>query len=167
MYPEVFTNFNASMRTYGPVANLPTPVYFYGMQPGDEIAVTIQSGKTMLISLQTISETDDDGNVRVFFELNGQPRVISVPNRGATATRPARRKADESDAKQIGAPMPGTISVVMVREGQTVAQGEALLGIEAMKMEAQLAAPRDGTVKSILVSAGVQIDAKDLLIEFA
>jgi pyruvate carboxylase len=167
MYPEVFTTFNASVRTYGPVSMLPTPVYFYGMQPGEEISVTIQAGKTMIVSLQTISETDDDGNVRVFFELNGQPRVISVPNRNATASRTARRKADDADSKQVGAPMPGTISVVMVREGQAVTQGEPLLGIEAMKMEAQLTAPRDGTVKSILVHAGEQIDAKDLLIEFA
>ncbi len=167
MYPEVFTNFNAAIRTYGPVSALPTPVFFYGMTPGDEIAVTIQAGKTMIISLQTLSETDEDGNVRVFFELNGQPRVISVPNRSATATRAARRKADEGDAKQVGAPMPGTISAILVREDQVVTQGEPLLAIEAMKMEAQLAAPRDGTVKTILVRPGEQVDAKDLLIEFA
>jgi pyruvate carboxylase len=134
---------------------------------GDEISVTIQSGKTMIISLQTISDTDDDGNVRVFFELNGQPRVISVPNRSVTAVRPARRKADEADTKQVGAPMPGTISAILVREDQTVVQGEPLLCIEAMKMEAQLTSPRDGTIKTILVRAGEQIDAKDLLIEFA
>jgi pyruvate carboxylase len=166
MYPDVFTTFNAAMRTYGPVSVLPTPVYFYGMQPGDEIAVTLQAGKTMIISLQTISETDDDGNVRVFFELNGQPRVISVPNRSVTAARPARRKADEADEKQLGAPMPGSISAILVREDQTVAQGEPLLAIEAMKMEAQITAPRDATVKSILVRVGEQLDAKDLLIEF-
>jgi pyruvate carboxylase len=166
MYPEVFVNFNASMKIYGPVSVLPTPVYFYGMKPGDEIAVTIQSGKTMVISLQTLSETDEEGNVRAFFELNGQPRVLSVPNRGVTASRPARRKADEGDVKQIGAPMPGSISAVLVGEGQAVVQGEPLLAIEAMKMEAQLTAPRDGTVKTIFVHAGEQIDAKDLLIEF-
>jgi pyruvate carboxylase len=166
MYPEVFTNFNASLRTYGPVSVLPTPVYFYGMKPSDEIAVTIQSGKTMVISLQTLGATDEDGNVRAFFELNGQPRVITVPNRSVAATRPARRKADEADAKQIGAPMPGSISAILVREDQKVTQGEPLLAIEAMKMEAQLAAPRDGTVKHILVRPGEQVDAKDLLIEF-
>ncbi|HQT46390.1 MAG TPA: pyruvate carboxylase [Acidocella sp.] len=166
MYPEVFTNFNAAYRMYGPVSVLPTPVFFYGMKTGDEISVTIQSGKTMIISLQTISETDEDGNVRVFFELNGQPRVISVPNRGAATTKQARRKVDEADAQQIGAPMPGTISAILVREGQAVKQGEPLLAIEAMKMEAQLTSPRDGTVKTILVRAGEQVDAKDLLIEF-
>ncbi len=167
MYPDVFTNFNAAIRTYGPVSVLPTPVYFYGMAPGDEIAVTIQSGKTMIVSLQTIGDTDEDGSVRVFFELNGQPRVVSVPNRSAVVARPARRKADEADEAQLGAPMPGTIAAVLVREAQVVKQGEPLLAIEAMKMEAQLAAPRDGTIKSILVRPGEQVDAKDLLVEFA
>jgi len=165
MYPEVFTNFNASLGTYGPVSVLPTPVYFYGMKPGEEIAVTIQSGKTMVISLQTLGATDEDGNVRAFFELNGQPRVVTVPNRNAAAARPARRKADDADTKQIGAPMPGSISAILVREDQTVTQGEPLLAIEAMKMEAQLTAPRDGTIKTILVRTGEQVDAKDLLIE--
>ena len=166
MYPDVFTNFNASQRTYGPVSVLPTPVYFYGMAPGDEISVMLQTGKTMIISLQTVGDTDEDGNVRVFFELNGQPRVISVPNRGATPARPARRKADEADTKQVGAPMPGSIAAILVREDQTVMQGDPLLAIEAMKMEAQLTAPRDGTIKTILVRPGEQVDAKDLLIEF-
>jgi pyruvate carboxylase len=167
MYPDVFTTFNAAIRTYGPVSTLPTPVYFYGMKTGEEIAVTIQEGKTLIIRLQTIGETDEDGNVRVFFELNGQPRVIVVPNRTAAATRPARRKADDADPKQLGAPMPGSISAILVRPDQAVTQGEPLLAIEAMKMEAQITAPRDGTIKSILVKLGEQLDAKDLLLEFA
>jgi pyruvate carboxylase len=166
MYPDVFANFNSAIKTYGPVSALPTPVFFYGMTPGDEISVIIETGKTMVISLQTLGETDEDGNVRAFFELNGQPRVISVPNRGATAKRPARRKADDADAKQVGAPMPGSIAAVLVREDQAVTQGEPLLAIEAMKMEAQITAPRDGIVKSILVRPGEQVEAKDLLIEF-
>jgi pyruvate carboxylase len=167
MYPEVFTTFNAAARTYGPVSVLPTPVYFYGMKTGDEIAVTLQTGKTLILSLQTMGETDEDGNVRVFFELNGQPRVVSVPNRSAAVTRAVRRKADEADDKQIGAPMPGSIAAILVREGQDVAQSEPLLAIEAMKMEAQLTSPRAGKIKTILVRPGEQVDAKDLLIEFS
>jgi pyruvate carboxylase len=165
MYPDVFTNFNAAARTYGPVSVLPTPVYFYGMAPGDEVALTIEEGKTLIVRLQTISETDEDGNVRVFFELNGQPRVIVVPDRSAVAARPARRKADEAESGQVGAPMPGSISAILVREDQVVSQGEPLLAIEAMKMEAQITAPRDGTVKHIFVRVGEQLDAKDLLVE--
>ncbi len=166
MYPDVFTNFNAAMRTYGPVSVLPTPVYFYGMAPGDEIAIKLQTGKTMIVSLQTLSATDEDGNVNAFFELNGQPRVVTIPNRTAVSTRAARRKADEADPKHIGAPMPGSIAAILVREDQAVKQGEPLLSIEAMKMVAQISAPRDGIVKTILVRPGEQVDAKDLLIEF-
>jgi pyruvate carboxylase len=83
MYPDVFTNFNASQRTYGPVSVLPTPVYFYGMEPGDEISVMLQTRKTMIISLQTVGDTDEDGNVRVFFELNGGPEDGSATHGAA------------------------------------------------------------------------------------
>lgn len=166
MYPDVFEKFSASIRTYGPVSVLPTPVYFYGMKPGDEIAVTIQEGKTLIIRLQTLSEMDEEGNIRAFFELNGQPRIVSVPNRSASAARPGRRKADDADPKHVGALMPGAISAILVREEQSVKQGEPLLAIEAMKMEAQISSPREGTIKTIAVRVGEQIDAKDLLIEF-
>jgi pyruvate carboxylase len=167
MYPQVYTNYRAARRTYGPVSVLPTPVYFYGMQPGDEIAIEMEAGKTLILRLQTMSETDEDGNVRVFFELNGQPRVVVVPNRAVTPTRAARRKADDSKDGDIGAPMPGTVATIMVREGQTVTQGDALVAIEAMKMQTRIAAPRDGTVKLLLVKPGDAVDAKDLLVEMA
>ncbi len=164
MYPEVFANFIQSLRQYGPVSVLPTPIYFYGMKPGDTISVTLEAGKTIVISLQTLSDTDEDGNVQAFFELNGQPRMISVPNRLVTPSRPARRKIDEKDPKQVGAPMPGSVATIQVKEGQAVKQGEALLAIEAMKIQSQLSAPCDGVVKSILVRPGDQVDAKDLLV---
>jgi pyruvate carboxylase len=63
--------------------------------------------------------------------------------------------------------MPGSISAILVREDQQVTQGEPLLAIEAMKMEAQISAPRDGRIKTILVRVGEQLDAKDLVIEYA
>ncbi|HEX7390830.1 MAG TPA: pyruvate carboxylase [Acidiphilium sp.] len=167
MYPEVYAKYRAMRRTYGPVAVLPTPVFFYGMQPGDEIAIAIETGKTLIVRLQTVGETDEDGNVRVFFELNGQPRVVQVPNRAVTPTRAARRKADEAKDHEIGAPMPGTIATILVREGQEVAQGEALIAIEAMKMQTRISAPHGGTVKALHVKPGEMVDAKDLLVELA
>ncbi|MCF3948535.1 pyruvate carboxylase [Acidiphilium sp. AL] len=165
MYPEVYAAYRAARRTYGPVAVLPTPVFFYGMQPGDEIAIEIEAGKTLILRLQAIGETDEEGNARVFFELNGQPRVVKVPNRAVTPARAARRKADEAKDHEIGAPMPGTIATILVREGQNIAQGEALIAIEAMKMQTRIAAPRDGTVKALHVKPGEAVDAKDLLVE--
>jgi pyruvate carboxylase len=167
MYPQVYTGYCAARRTYGPVGVLPTPVYFYGMQPGDEIAIEMEAGKTLILRLQTMSETDEDGNVRVFFELNGQPRVVVVPNRAVTPTRAARRKADDGKDGEIGAPMPGTVATIMVREGQSVSQGDALVAIEAMKMQTRIAAPRDGSVKALHVKPGEAVEAKDLLVEMA
>ena len=165
MYPEVYTAFRASSAAYGPVATLPTPVYFYGMQPGDEIAISLEPGKTLNVRLQILGETDDEGNVRAFFELNGQPRVVKVPNRAATPARPARRKADDQRVEEIGAPMPGTIAAVLVRDGQTIAAGEPLVAIEAMKMQTRINAPVAGKISALHVRPGDAVDAKDLLIE--
>jgi pyruvate carboxylase len=163
MYPKVFTDYAVAERKYGPVSALPTPVYFYGMQPGDEVSVTIEKGKTLVVLLQAVGETDAEGQVRVFFELNGQPRMVKVPNRAVASTLPARRKAEEGNDAHVAAPMPGAIATVAVRPGQQVKAGDVLLTIEAMKMETALHAPRDGTVGEVLVTPGQPVDAKDLL----
>ncbi len=165
MYPKVFSDYRARHRTYGPVRVLPTRTFFYGMQPGEEITAEIDPGKTLEIRLQTVGEVGDDGEVKVFFELNGQPRTIRVPNRAIKAKTAARPKAAEGNPAHVGAPMPGSIASVAVVAGQKVNAGDLLLTIEAMKMETGLHADRAATVKSVLVTPGVQIDAKDLLIE--
>ena len=165
MYPKVFTDYALARDVFGPTAALPTPVYFYGMQPGDEIGVEIEKGKLLVIRCIAIGEMDDQGMVTVFFELNGQSRRARVPDRhhGGDAVV-ARAKADPGNAAHIGAPMPGVISAIMVEAGQEAAEGDVLLSIEAMKMETALHAEADGTIAEILVKRGDQIDAKDLLV---
>ncbi|MER9843027.1 pyruvate carboxylase [Mesorhizobium australicum] len=167
MYPKVFSDFVAAQETYGPVSVLPTPTYFYGMRSEDEIFVDIERGKTLVVRCQAFGDVDDKGMVTVFFELNGQPRRVKVPDRahGASAAK-ARRKAEPGNEAHVGAPMPGVVSALSVAAGQAVKAGDVLLSIEAMKMETALHAERDGTVAEVLVKAGDQIDAKDLLIAF-
>lgn len=165
MYPKVFLDYMGRHRIYGPVRTLPTPVFFYGMQPADEFSAEIDPGKTLEIRLQAVGETGDDGNVKVFFELNGQPRVVRVPNRAAKAATAAKPKAEEGNPNHIGAPMPGAVASLAVGSGQKVNAGDLLLTIEAMKMETGIHADRTATIKAIHVAAGSQIDAKDLLIE--
>jgi pyruvate carboxylase len=168
MYPKVFTDFALASDTYGPVSVLPTPAYFYGMGDGDELFADIEKGKTLVIVNQAASAPDAQGLVTVFFELNGQPRRIKVPDRAFGASGAlVRRKAEAGNAAQLGAPMPGVISRVFVSSGQTVKAGDVLLSIEAMKMETALHAEKDGTITEVLVKAGDQIDAKDLLIVYA
>ncbi len=168
MYPKVFTDFALASDTYGPVSVLPTPAYFYGLADGEELFADIEKGKTLVIVNQAMSGTDSQGMVTVFFELNGQPRRIKVPDRAHGASgAAARRKAEPGNATHVGAPMPGVISRAFVVPGQVVSAGDVLVSIEAMKMETALHAEKDGTVSEVLVKAGDQIDAKDLLVVYA
>ncbi len=166
MYPKVFLDYMERHKIYGPVRALPTKTFFYGMEPGEEITAEIDPGKTLEIRLQAVGETDDKGDVRVFFELNGQPRIIRVPNRLIKSQTASNPKAEEGNNAHVGAPMPGVVAGVTVSKGQSVNEGDLLLTIEAMKMETGLHAERDAVVKMVHVIAGSQIDAKDLLIEF-
>jgi pyruvate carboxylase len=166
MYPKVFLDYMGRHRTYGPVRVLPSQTFFYGMQPGEEITAEIDPGKTLEILLQAVGETNEEGDARVFFELNGQPRVIRVPDRKVKSTAAARPKAENGNINHIGAPMPGVVASVAVLTGAQVHAGDLLLTIEAMKMETGLHAERDAVIKAVHVTPGAQIDAKDLLIEF-
>jgi len=166
MYPKVFLDYMERHQIYGPVRALPTKTFFYGMEPGEEITAEIDPGKTLEIRLQAVGETDEKGDVRVFFELNGQPRIIRVPNRLIKSQTASNPKAEEGNNAHVGAPMPGVVAGVTVSQGQSVNEGDLLLTIEAMKMETGLHAERDAVVKMVHVRAGSQIDAKDLLIEF-
>jgi pyruvate carboxylase len=165
MYPKVFLDYMGRHRQYGPVRTLPTTTFFYGMQPGEELSAEIDPGKTLEIRMQAVGETNEDGEVKVFFELNGQPRVIRVPNRMVKATAEKRTKAEAGNPNHVGAPMPGVVATVSVSADQQVKEGDLLLTIEAMKMETGLHAERDATIKAVHVQPASQIDAKDLLIE--
>ena len=103
---------------YGDAAILPTPVFFYGMEPGQEISVDLERGKTLIVRYLAASEPHEDGTRTVFFELNGQPRSVRVPDHSQVAKRPPPRKADRrQSAAHIGAPMPGTVASV-ARQGR-------------------------------------------------
>ncbi|MBZ8132941.1 pyruvate carboxylase [Afifella sp. IM 167] len=167
MYPKVFTDFAAAQETYGPTEVLPTPIYFYGLEAGEETLVELERGKTMVVRCLVVGEPDEDGQVRVFFELNGQPRVVRVPDRLHGAADAARRaKAESGNANQVGAPMPGVISQVQVKAGEKVTSGDVLVSIEAMKMETAIHADRDGTIEAVFVKSGDAVDAKDLLVTY-
>lgn len=165
MYPRVFTDYMERHQQYGPVRTLPTATFFYGMEPSEEISAEIDPGKTLEIRMQALSETSEDGEVKVFFELNGQPRVIRVPNRMIAATTARRPKAEAGNESHIGAPMPGVVASVAATAGQKIKAGDLLLTIEAMKMETGIHAERDAVIKAVHIQPGAQIDAKDLLVE--
>ncbi|MCW5718699.1 MAG: pyruvate carboxylase [Bauldia sp.] len=164
MYPKVFTDFAAVQATYSQVSQLPTPTYFYGMKVGEEISVDTERGKTIILRLQVVGDVDAEGQVQVFFEVNGQQRIVRVPNRTVAAKVPVRRKASESEPGHVAAPMPGVVSTVAVKAGQQVKAGDVLFTIEAMKMESSQHAAIDGAVEEVVVNPGGAVEAKDLVI---
>ena len=126
MYPEGVARLRARARCCTAMsAILPTPVFFYGMEPGQEISVDIERGKTLIVRYVALSEPHEDGTRTVFFELNGQPRSVRVPDRSQVAKRPPQRKVEAGNAEHVGAPMPGTIATVAAAVG---AQGGARRG---------------------------------------
>ncbi len=165
MYPKVYLDYMGRRRDFGPVRQLPTRTFFYGMEPGEELAVDLEAGKTLVIRLSAVGESTE-GEVKVFFELNGQPRTIRAPDRHAAQSATAHPKAEPGNAAHVAAPLPGVIASVSVEAGQKVLQGALLMTIEAMKMETALHADRDGVIKRVVTPAGAQVDAKDLLVEF-
>ncbi|RNB87827.1 pyruvate carboxylase [Brevibacillus fluminis] len=165
MYPQVFLQYDASLKEYGDLSFLETATFFYGLRPGEETAVSIERGKTLIIKLIAIGTLNPDGSRIVYFELNGQPREIKVRDQAAQVTVKSRLKADHKNPHHLGATMPGKVLQVLVQPGDKVKRGEHILVSEAMKMETTLQAPLDGKVTAVHVKAGDTIEASDLLIE--
>jgi pyruvate carboxylase len=166
LYPRVFEEFAAHQHQYADTSVLPTPVFLYGQRPGEEIAVEIEPGKTLIVKFLTVGDPHPDATRTVFFELNGQPREVTVQDRGLESAVAERRKADAGDARQVAAPMPGLVVGVAVQEGDTVARGQKLLTLEAMKMETTLYAEQDGRLAEVLVAPGAHVETGDLLLRF-
>jgi pyruvate carboxylase len=164
MYPDVFLKFARARQNFGDVDVLPTPQFYYGMQRGEDIAVELEPGKALAIKFLTVGEPHPDGTRTVFFELNGQPREVTVRDRKLEVTEAPKPKADPNRPGQIGAPIPGIVSTVAVTLNQVLKKGDRLLVMEAMKMQSTVYAPLAGTVKQLLVQPGQQVEAKDLLL---
>jgi pyruvate carboxylase len=164
MYPRVFPDLAAHTRSFGNTSVLPTRLFFNGPEIGVEHSVEIEHGKTLIVKLLAIGEPNLDGKRTVFFELNGQPREVTIADRSlASAVREAP-KADPADSNQIAAPLPGLVVGISVRVGDPVRKGQKLLSIEAMKMETTLYAERPGRVAELIAAVGHQVETGELLL---
>ena len=164
VYPKVFTDFVAHQEKFGDVGVLPTDVFFYGLEPGQEVAVEIEQGKTLIVKYLTVGDPHSDGRRTVFFDLNGLPRSINVQDMSLEPEEKIRPKADRANPLEVGAPMPGLVVTVAVKLGDQVKAGEKLMTLEAMKMETTIYAERAGKVVEMLVTSGTQVDTNELLL---
>ena len=165
LYPQVFQDYAEHRRSYGDVSLLPTPIFFYGPESGDEFNIDIGPGKRLIVRYLATGEADARGRRTVFFELNGQPRTVTIQDAALTPAQGSRPKVKDGEAGQIGAPMPGRVVSVAVEAGQAVSRGDGLITIEAMKMETTVFAEADGKVGEIHVAPGDEVETKDLLLE--
>ena len=164
MYPKVFLDKEKISKEYGNISVLDTATFFYGLREGEEVRVEIEQGKTLIIKLIAVGPTDSKGMKLIYFELNGQPREITVRDMSATVSTAVRPKADPGNPSQIGASMPGRVLRVLVKQGDKVKKGQHLMVTEAMKMELSIQSPFNGEVKEVLVREGDVIETGDLLI---
>lgn len=166
LYPAVFIEFNKHLNDFSDVSFIPTPTFLYGMKAGEEIFIEIEKGKRLIIKLLAISEADEEGKRTLFYELNGIPRESTVIDKSLGIKVITHPKAEADNLHHLGAPLSGLLVEVNVKKGQLVKKDDKLFVIEAMKMETNIYAPRDGRVKEVLVNIGTKVESKDLLLVY-
>ena len=164
MYPKVYEDFITHRKEYGYIMRMGSHVFFNGMALGETNKINIEDGKTLVIKYLGLGDANEDGTRTVQFELNGMRREVAVTDPHASESARQARLADPNEPGQIGASIPGMVSKVNVKEGDTVEENQVLAVIEAMKMETSVTAPKSGVVKEVLVSAGQTVKAKELLL---
>ena len=165
MYPGVFADFAKFQREFSDVSAIPTPAFFYGLKPGEEISVSIETGKVLFIKLINVGAPDNEGRRVISYELNGMPREAVVQDKSVAPKTKSRVKADAADPLQLGAPIPGMITALAVSVGSKVAKGDKLVTLEAMKMQTTIYAQQEGVVAELLVAVGDSAEAGDLLVK--
>ena len=163
MYPKVFEDFQDFKTKYGDVSVLPTIAYLHGLQPGEDISIDIEEGKTLFIKLLHVGDPDEKGIRSLTFELNGKTRTTLVQDQSVKGDAKVREKADPANPMDVGAPIPAMVSSIATSVGKCISKGEKIAVLEAMKMQTTLYASADGTVDEIFVKVGDSVESKDLI----
>ncbi|WP_035568046.1 pyruvate carboxylase [Hymenobacter sp. IS2118] len=167
LYPKVFEEYWAHRVKYGNVSKAPTSVFFYGLKPGEETIIEIAKGKSVIVGLESVGTLNEDGCRTIFFTLNGQTRNLQVRDQSVTSTKISNAKADKANPRQVGAPLQGMLSKILVKPGQKATKNTPLFVIEAMKMETTITAPKDVVIESITLTEGSRVGADDLVLTLA
>jgi len=164
LYPKVFEEYWAHRLKFGNVSKVPTSVFFYGLKPGEETIIEIARGKSVIVRLESVGTLNEEGCRTIFFTLNGQTRNLQVRDQSVAVTKISNAKADKANPRQMGAPLQGMLSKVLVKPGQAAPKNTPLFVIEAMKMETTITAPQDLKVAEVLLSEGSRVAADDLVL---
>lgn len=142
-----------------------------------------RAGKNIILTWENheqtvLAEWQDDYNFYLFYQDQKIPAISFIEDNQLTVfcnakrwefflQNPAQPEMNTASSREIYSPMPGTLIEICVQPGQSVAAGERLLIMEAMKMEHTLIAPHPGKIKEIFFSAGDWVKEDSLLLAFA
>ncbi len=164
MFPKVFEDYKAHRDEYGDISRIPSLNFFFGMKPGEECEVEAAPGKTLLIRYLSAGPADAEGKRMVFFKLNGQTRNLLIQDKRLKKETVKNQKADRNESGQLGAPLQGMLSKILVKEGDKFTKNTPLFVIEAMKMETTVTAPSDGSVKKVILPVKTAVGSDDLIL---
>ena len=163
LFPGPEREFRQSRQQYGDLSVLPTVDYLYGLQPGAEHVVDLQSGVQLYLGLEATGAPDERGLCNVVTTLNGQLRPLQIRDRSVDVDVPVAERADPGNPWHVASPFAGVVTLA-VNEGDQVEAGATVATIEAMKMEASITAPRAGRVRRTAINAVQQVEGGDLLL---
>jgi len=165
LYPKVYRQYYEHHSKYGDISKLPTIPFFFGLKPNEEITVEISKGKTILIEYLNANQADEYGNRLVIFRLNGAIRTVIVKDLSIQAKSITNLKVTRDD--QVGTPLQGSLSKILVSSGDEVIKNQPLFIIEAMKMETTVTAPYDGKISELYLSEKSLVEQDDAVLSIA
>jgi pyruvate carboxylase len=165
LYPKVYRDYYNHVQEFGDAKNIPTLAFFYGLKPNEEIMVEIEGGKKVIVQYLNMTEPNTSGQRVIFFKLNGQSRSIVIKDNSIKVTKAAYAKATK--ANEIGSPLQGNLSKILVKEGDKIEINTPLFIIEAMKMESTITSPMAGTVAKVHLTERTLVEGDDLVVELA
>ncbi|XP_030081221.1 pyruvate carboxylase, mitochondrial-like isoform X2 [Drosophila hydei] len=165
LYPEVTKQFLKNRQKYGCIDKLDTRMFLVGPEMGEEFEVVLERGKVLFIkTLAIANDLRPNGTREAFFEMNGEMRSVHIADVDAMKVMRVHPKARNDVKGEVGAPMPGNVIDIRVKEGDKVEKGQPLIVLSAMKMETVVRSPDSGTVKKIEVKKGMKLNGDDLIL---
>lgn len=162
LFPAPQKEFEKVRANYGNLDSVDTVDYLYGLDFENEHVVELRKGLQLLVGLEAISEPDSKGFRTVMTKLNGQLRPVTVRDRKITVVEASAEKADPGKPGHAAAPFTGVVTP-KVAVGDQVEIGQPIASIEAMKMEATIAAPIGGKIVRLGIAGPTPVEGGDLI----
>lgn len=169
LYPKVFDDYIDYIKENGEVTHIGSDVFFHGLMEGESTEISIEEGKTLIVTLIEVGKLLENGTRNLTFEINGSRRTINIKDetvKSGEISSEEKIYADPKNEREVGSSIPGKIVKVLVSEGEQVKKGDKLFIAEAMKMETNIVANIDGKVKDIFVREGDMVESGELLLSF-